>query len=232
MANIWNKGKTFRAGRALVDAALAAGGRLTYSQGWEKVKVRKNEGVVSGILGSYATYDKVIKGLLDRGTFIHEDDPEDGRITILRLRDVDQAITEQAFLNTFDKIKALTERPAFPIPQQEWMQHVARVMEGKHASNAEKYESVWKHPYLTQKEKVEELVKLSHALFIKMEAQHNKARLEGAFISTHNNGILIVSRGMYDSLLDDARILQRIRKEGKKDPRKEMWLKELGVIPS
>ena len=99
-------------------------------------------------------------------------------------------------------------------------------MQGKTHLNTKQYEALWKHPYLTQKEKVKELVKTSHTLLSKIEG---KPTYNDAFISTRRSDITILSRDLHDGLHRSHRMLQRILDEGKKDPDKETWLKELGA---
>jgi hypothetical protein len=56
-----------------------------------------------------------------------------------------------------------------------------------------------------------------------------KPTYNDAFISTRRSDITILSRDLHDGLHRSHRMLQRILDEGKKDPDKETWLKELGA---
>ncbi len=226
MPNIWNKDKTSRAGRALMKAALDAGGTLTYSQGWEKIRARKSKGIVTGIIGSYTTYDEIVNDLVGQGFFGKDDDPEDKRVTILRVLNADQATAELQFQETFDQIKGLVQQPSFPISQEEWKRHQARILQGKTHIEGKQYEELWKHPYLTQREKVRQLVKISHTLLFKTETVQNP---EGAWVSTHPDPIKILTSKVRNGLDNSHAMLQKILAEGKKDPDKENWLKQLGA---
>jgi len=182
-------------------------------------------------IGSLSTFQKYLEEMERQDHSVRkESDRDDSRATIF-VANPESLQSQLAFLDAYNQIKRLMEHPSFPIPHQEWERYLATAMRGKSRLDAKEYEELWKHPYLLQKGKVDELVKISHELFFKMgrPPQYDATHYEGAYISVHGDQITILSKLLHDNLVDCDAMLRKILAEGKKDPDKEMWLKQCGA---
>lgn len=100
--------------------------------------------------------------------------------------------TVQAFADLMNAVTGLTAHPSFPT-RENWTHHVhtfpVRVTRGKIRLNAKERNALFGHPYLLVKDKVFDLVKISHELVLKLEG---KGEGSDAYISTHGGGINIL----------------------------------------